>query len=158
MRTLLLLIILTTCHCTLAQRLKVYQADSSLSNEFVTALCDASRHRTMVAGGNITYLEQLINEAAGTHRGDSLQSQKTLSWHKRHIHALYCAAEGRHEAGDLIRQAIKSDFREFANIIGPNRHLTLDLFAPDPHDSLNSFEYIDTRRQLYEARHNNDRA
>ena len=112
----------------------------------------------MVAGGNITYLEQLINEAAGTHRGDSLQSQKTLSWDRRHIHALYCAAEGRHEAGDLIRQAIKSDFREFANIIGPNRHLTLDLFAPDPHDSLNSFEYIDARRQLYEARHNNDRA
>ncbi|MBL6445230.1 hypothetical protein JMN32_02850 [Fulvivirga sp. 29W222] len=131
--------------------------DSTLSEKFVEALCKAARTRSGEGRPGLpSDLEALIVLAAGTGFSDHDQPQKSLSWHQKFGRYCHCKSTDEFPAGSFLRQAVNANFREFANIVGPNNRLSLDLLQTDA-DSLNIFEYINKQRIDIEASHNNKR-
>lgn len=132
--------------------------DSTLSPAFVKALCEAAR--TKAGEGNVgvpTVLESLIISAADTEYMHKEQPGKSLRWHRKYGSQCYCEATDRYSAGSFLRQVVHSNFREFANIVGPNNRLSLDLTIPDPNDHLTIMEYINKTRIDLEASHQDKR-
>lgn len=138
------------------QNIIIYQKDSTLTSEFIRELCEAARTKAG-EGKAPSYLEQLINKAAGTYYKDSNQHTLSLKWHKKYAVECMCEEKKKFERGDFIRQTVQSNFREFANIIGPNNRLALDLSFRDPIDSLNVFDYVNAKRIALEEKHKNQR-
>ncbi len=139
-----------------ASNILIYNKDSSLTKEFVTELCIAARNKTRTKKGH-SYLEQLINRAIHTFQQDSTQQISSLKWHKKFASQCCCEKTKTFEEGDFIRQVVQSNFREFANIIGPNNRLSLHLSSKDPRDGFNIFEYVNSKRISLEEKHKNKR-
>ncbi|UII29983.1 hypothetical protein LVD17_16925 [Fulvivirga ulvae] len=132
--------------------------DSTLSEKFIEAICLAARTKSgSDRPGLPSHLEALIILAAGTGYHDADQSQKSLRWHRKFGNSCYCSGSCKFPEGNILRQVVHADFREFANIVGPNNRLSLDLLQPDATDGLNIFEYINKERIDIEASHNDKR-
>lgn len=135
----------------------IKSGDSTLTEKFVEALCHAARTKSGAERPGLpSDLEALIVLAAGTGYMDNDQPQKSLRWHQKFGKECYCTATEEFPAGSILRQVVHADFREFANIVGPNNRLTLDLWQTDP-DGLNIFEYINKQRISMEARYDDKR-
>lgn len=135
----------------------INSGDSTLSEKFVKALCQAARTKSgSERPGLPSDLEALIVLAAGTGYYDSDQPQKSLRWHNQYGSSCRCPASEDFPAGSILRQVVHANFREFANIVGPNNRLSLDLLQTDA-DGLNIFEYINKLRMEIEASHNDKR-
>ncbi|MTI28356.1 hypothetical protein [Fulvivirga kasyanovii] len=135
----------------------VTSGDSTLSKKFIKALCEAARTKSGAERPGLpSDLEALIVLAAGTGYNDADQPQKSLKWHEKYGSSCYCPASKNFPEGSILRQVVHANFREFANIVGPNNRLTLDLLQTDA-DGLNIFEYINKRRMEIEASHNDKR-
>ncbi len=135
----------------------VEQGDSTLSPSFVTTICAAARNHMETEPGKPHLLEQLILNAAEADFNQESTSSKTYSWHSKYGKEIFCPATGTYPAGNFLRQVVYSDFRDFANIIGPKNRLALNLLQQDPYDSLNMFDFVDERRLEIEASHKNKR-
>lgn len=135
----------------------IKSGDSTLSPQFVAALCKAARLETLDDEFPPGPLEEIIIRAAGTAYMDPDQPVKSLQWHKRFGKECYCEAKGKYPAGDILRQVVYSNYRKFADIVGPRKRLPLDLNLRDPNDNLTIYEYIDEKRMKLEAKHDNKR-
>ncbi|MEM6525053.1 MAG: hypothetical protein AAF693_14720 [Bacteroidota bacterium] len=58
---------------------------------------------------------------------------------------------------NFLRLVVISNFRAFANIIGPKNRLPLDFDLVDPVDSLNIYDFVNNRRIEIEARYDDKR-
>lgn len=137
---------------------QVKNGDSTLAPAFVKALCKAAREKTGANNpGFPSTLESLIIIASGTGYLDSDQPQKSFRWHSKLGRQCQCEATEGFPAGDFLRQMVHSNYRDFANIVGPNNRLSLDLSLKDPNDGLTIFEYINKTRIDIEASHDDKR-
>lgn len=135
----------------------IQSGDSTLSKKYVAALCIAARTKAGAERPGLpSDLEALIVLAAGTGYMDADQPAKSLKWHRKFGQQCYCNATENYPEGSILRQVVHSNFREFANIVGPNNRLSLDLQQTDP-DGLNIFEYINKQRIDIEASYDNKR-
>lgn len=135
----------------------IKNGDSILSAAFVTQLCHAARYPKETKTGGPEKLEQLILSASNADFNEENTPSKTFRWHNQFGNQAYCKADDTYPPGNFIRQAILSNYRDFANIIGPKNRLTLNLKLKDPHDHLNIFEFVDKRIAQLEEKHDNRR-
>lgn len=144
-----------------AQVNSIYQVnqkgDSSLTPYYIDNVCQAVRSHEESEKLAISRLEELILTAAGTSRIDSNSSSKTLRWHKKFGSQLICDSTKNYPNGSFLEQMVLSNFREFANLIGPNNHLTLETHIEKPDHPDNLFNFVDSLRLELEARHDNRR-
>ena len=56
-----------------------------------------------------------------------------------------------------MRLVVQSNFRDFANIIGPNNRLSLNLELKDVNDQMTLLEYVNKRRIDIEKSYNDKR-
>jgi len=140
-----------------AQIYTVITGDSILSAPFVTKICHAARYHEEKEAGGPEKLEQLILEASNADFNGKNTPRKTFKWYNKFGNQAYCKADDTYPAGNFIRQAILSNYRDFANIIGPKNRLTLNLKLKDSHDNLNVFEFVDKRIAQLEEKHDNRR-
>ncbi len=136
----------------------IYTKNNKLTTAFVAKLCAAARYKIGVEKIGPTDLESDIIFAAGTIYGAEDQAELSFKWHTKYGSQCQCPANGEFEAGDILRQVVNSNFREFANIIGPKNRLPLDLSLKDPVDGMTILEYINNQRVLLEKKHDNDRS
>lgn len=132
--------------------------DSTLSKKFIQEICKAARTRS---GDNNTNgfsdLEALIIMAANTGPTDSTKAAKAKKWHTRFGKYCQCDAHENFPKGDFLRQVVHSNYRSFANKVGPYNELSLDLNLRSPIDDLTIYEYINQERIRLEAKHDNRR-
>ncbi|MEQ8925030.1 MAG: hypothetical protein RLO81_04410 [Fulvivirga sp.] len=140
-----------------AQELTIYETEGTLSEDFITALCHYSRNPPADSESAPTPLERLILRATGTEFKSEDQPIKSLAWHKKFAEQCYCTETVEFEQGDFLRQVVQSNFREFANIIGPNNRLSLYLEFKDPNDGMNILEYVNHKRIAIEKRYDDKR-
>jgi len=156
----IILVITTVGHAQIIIFKEIYiveNGDSVLTKKFITEACEAARYPLDPLPGKPFLLEQLILKASNsTFKSDSTPV-KTNRWFKHHGQQCHCEADEKYPAGNLLRQVVLSDYREFANIIGPNKRLALDLYVKDKADGLNIFQFVDKKLQLIEGSHDNDR-
>lgn len=132
--------------------IKVYQSDSSLTQDFIEEVCSAARNKTGSGDpNNASELEKLLNKAAGTEFKAPGQTNKLGAWWKEYAHQIHCRKEKGFPEGGLLRQIVFADFRSFANHIGPNGRLALDLELKDPVDSLTILEFVTKEREKIES-------
>lgn len=136
----------------------VYTEGDKLTAAFVAKLCSAARYQLGVENIGPTELENDILFAAGTTYGAEDVAELSLKWHTKYGNQCQCPANDDFEAGDILRQMVNSNFREFANIIGPKNRLPLNLALKDPVDGMTILEYINNQRVLLEKKYNNDRS
>jgi hypothetical protein len=128
------------------QQLAIYsREDSSLSSQFINAICNATADKKGVEN-EPSSLEQLINFAAGTSYKDSSQSKLVYVWWNNHYSDLYCPV-GRRDSSHLTRIIVENDLREIANHLGPNGRLSLNLELKDATDSLTLLEFVKQERK-----------
>lgn len=135
----------------------IKRGDSTLSEAFVNELCTAARYPETNPTDENTKLEELILKAAGTSYSDSLSSVKTNKWYLKYGLNVSCPADSLFPQGNFLRQVVHSNFREFANLIGPNRALELNVLAKTDADNLSLYEYTNELRKVLEAKHDNRR-
>lgn len=129
-----------------------------LSQKFINEICSAARNKTGADDlVTATYLEQLIVMAAGTSLDDSLKATKAKRWHSKYGPYCQCKATEKYPEGDFLRQVAHSNFRSFANKVGPKNDLSLDLSLKSPLDGLTIYEYINKERIRLEAKHHDRR-
>ncbi|MEL7001870.1 MAG: hypothetical protein AAFN93_03950 [Bacteroidota bacterium] len=128
--------------------------DSSLSRMFIQELCQAARTKSgWDANFSRSDLETLILMAAGTDLQDSLKATKTKKWHSKFGRQCQCGEQLEFPKGDFLRQVVHSNFRAFANRVGPNNDLALDLTQKSPVDNLTIYQYVNKERKRLEAKH-----
>lgn len=132
--------------------------NSKLSAKFVDALCDAARKaRESDNSFAPSELEALIIMAASTGMDDSLKADKVKRWHARYGRQCQCEASKNFPKGSFLRQVVHSNYRSFANKVGPRNELPLNLSLKGPHDDLTIYEYINQERIRLEAKHHDKR-
>ncbi|ELR73617.1 hypothetical protein C900_02702 [Fulvivirga imtechensis AK7] len=137
---------------------KIKNGDSTLAPTFIKALCKAAREKTGADNpGTPSTLESLVIMAAGTGYLDEDQPEKSMRWHSKFGSQCQCEATEEFPAGDFLRQVVHSNYRDFANLVGPNNRLSLDLSLKGPNDDLTIFDYINQIRIDIEASHDNRR-
>lgn len=137
--------------------INIYDAKGKLTNEFINELCIAAREHTGNEDAGPSKLEELINYAAGAIYNEKDQPLLSYKWHTKYGVQCYCEGTTKFKKGDIIRQVVQSNYREFANIIGPNNRLSLNLELIDPNDSLTVLEYVNQERKRLEKEHNDKR-
>jgi len=161
-----IILLVSICSLSIAQDggveyLKPYRivnGDSLLTEEFVKQLCLSLREKSESMPGYPSYFEQLLNLAAGAHYRFQTQRARVLDWWKTFTNQCVCQRQGnKFPEGGLLKQLVHADFRDLANIIGPNGRLTLDLEMPDPVDGLDILSYVKKTRSEREARFDNNR-
>jgi len=95
--------------------------------------------------------------AAGTELEDSLKAIKVKQWHSQYGMQCQCKEKDGFPKGDFLRQVVHSNFKSFANRVGPKNDLSLDLSLKSPIDSLTIYEYVNKERKRLEAKHNDQR-
>jgi len=161
-----IIVLISICSMSIAQDggveyLKPYRNvsdDSLLTDEFVKQLCLSLREKPESRPGYPSYFEQLLNLAAGAHYRFPTQRAQVSGWWKRFSHQCVCQKQrNKFPEGGLLKQIVHADFRDLANIIGPNGRLTLDLEIPDPVDGLDILSYVKRARNEREAYFENNR-
>lgn len=136
---------------------EIYNYNNStkiLSQKFINALCKAARNQKNIDDPLApSELEALIVMAAETGTDDSLKSKKVRNWHSKYGNSCQCPATKKYPAGDFLRQVVHSNNRSFANRVGPNNDLPMDLTLQSPADGLTIYEYINKERIRLEAKH-----
>lgn len=153
---LLLIINYSTCGLSQDNGIQVYK-NEQLSQEFIQEVCRAASDPTLRPSTGPSYLEKLINRAAGTSYKDSLQPEFVRKWHAKYAKGLTCPATDFFSGGDFLRLVVTTNFREFANLVGPTNRLPLDLSFVDPKDSLTIFEFVNQKRIHLEEKHHGKR-
>lgn len=161
-----IIVLISICSLSIAQDgrveylkpFRIVNGDSLLTDEFVKQLCLSLREKLESMPGYPSYFEQLLNLAAGAHYKFPNQRARVLEWWKRFSHQCVCQRQrNKFPEGGLLKQIVHADFRDLANIIGPNGRLTLDLERPDPVDGLNILSYVRKARSEREAHFENNR-
>ncbi len=137
-------------------QIQIYK-NGKLTTNFLQALCDAAVDPVHRGGTGASYLEKLINTAAGTYHLDSLQPVATKNWHSKFASELRCPAYNDFPESNFLRLIVETNYRDIANLIGPKNRLSLDLTHRDTKDSLTIFDYINRRRIQLEKKHNDRR-
>ena len=155
-RKLLIIFLCFSANIGLGQ-LKIYTSENTLSLQFINEICNAARNKEGEGKLGASQLEKLISEAAGTFYTDSLQPILSFKWHKKYASQCICEKTEEYERGDILRQIVQSNFRKFANLVGPNNRLALDISFKDPVDSLTIREYVNQKRIALERKHHDRR-
>ncbi|MEM9389448.1 MAG: hypothetical protein AAGA02_03180 [Bacteroidota bacterium] len=140
---------------TAQDTLQIYSTsgtDSTLTTPFVKALCQSVITRARYKGK--FELENLIVEAAANERPDSL---KTVKWHSKYGNECMCPATEDFEQMNFLRLIVLSNFRDFANLIGPGNRVALDFNLLDSSDSLNIYDFVNTLRKSIESSYDDKR-
>ncbi|QSE96933.1 hypothetical protein [Fulvivirga lutea] len=156
-KLLIILLFSIVVSATYAQEVTIYTPENNLTDQFVASLCDAARNPPPSDQLAPSKLELLIIQAAGTEFQAEDQAAKSLEWHKKYAEQCYCSQTEKFEKGGILRQVVQSNFREFANIVGPNNRLSLYLEFKDPHDGMTILEYINNKRISIEKAHDDKR-
>ena len=137
---------------------RIVNGDSLLADEFVRQLCLSLQEKSGSMASYPSYFEQLLNLAAGAHYRFPTQRAKVLAWWKRFSNQCVCQRQrNKFPEGGLLKQIVHADFRDLANIIGPNGRLTLDLEITDPVDGLDILSYVIKVKDEREAHFENNR-
>ena len=135
----------------------IYNTKGQLSSQFINAICQAARSKQKISNSFVTELEVLISEAAGINHKSEELPEVSFKWFTKYGKQCHCAADKNFEEGNVLRQVVQADFREFANIIGPNNRLSLNLDLKDEKDGLTILEYVNKRRIDIEKSHSDKR-
>ena len=141
-----------------APDLIIYNADSSLSREFLDEICQAVQARTDIdVSDQPTKFESLISIAAGTYYKSFEQPLKIKNWWLKYKNQCNCEEYKRFEAGHLLEQLIAADFRNAANLIGPNGRLDLALEVPYSGNVTTVLQYSRMQIDIIEEKYNYQR-
>jgi hypothetical protein len=135
----------------------IYKAKDQLSPQFISAICTAARTKQKTANSFVTELEVLISEAAGIKYKSEELPEISFKWFTKYGSQCHCPSDENFEEGNILRQVVQADFRGFANIIGPNNRLSLNLEMKDAKDGLTLLEYVNKKRIDIEKSHNDKR-
>jgi hypothetical protein len=128
------------------QPISVYSGeDNKLTFQFMNTLCNSARDKKDFEN-EPSFLERLINEAAGTFYKDSSQSKKVFAWWYKYHSSLYCPVS-RRDSTHLTRLIVENDLREIANQLGPHGRLSLDPGLRDSTDNLTLLEFVKQERK-----------
>ncbi|MTI38738.1 hypothetical protein [Fulvivirga lutimaris] len=135
----------------------IYKTTNQLSPQFINALCQAARTKQKVDNSFTSQLEVLISEAAGINYKSEELPETSFKWFTKYGDQCHCPSDENFEEGNILRQVVQANFREFANIIGPNNRLSLNLEMKDAKDGLTLLEYVNKCRIDIEKSHNDKR-
>ena len=140
---------------TAQDTLQIYSTngtDSALTAQFVKALCQSVITRAKYKGK--FELENLIVKASANESPNSL---KIVKWHGKYGNECICPATKDFEQMNFLRLIVLSNFRDFANLIGPRNRVPLDFNLQDSSDSLNIYDFVNTLRKSIEFSYDNKR-
>jgi len=136
----------------------IYNADSSLSRGFLDEICSAVRSRADIdLPGQPTKFESLISMAAGTGYKSTEQPVKIKNWWLKYKNQCNCGENKKIDAGHLLEQLIAADFRNAANLIGPNGRLDLALEVPYSGNGTTVLQYSRIQLDIIEEKYNHER-
>ena len=134
--------------------IKVYRYtrnDTLLTRDFVDKLCEAARTKSGSRDPDRpSDLEKLINIAAGTSFKAGDQSVRVAMWWGKYFSDCRCERNYDFPEGDILRQIVHSDFRDFANLVVPKGRLALNLSLTDPMDNRTIYQYVNALRENIE--------
>lgn len=130
---------------------RIENVDSVLTEGFIKSICQAIESQEFSDGKYV--LENLIQSASS---GFGPDSTKTRLWHSRFGNQCLCPnKEGVYS--NFLRMVVLTNFRGFANHIGPKNRTSLDFELKDPSDSLNIYDFVNSLRKKIEAEHEDKR-
>ncbi len=124
----------------------IYNSKNQLSEQFINSLCKAARTKETINTTSTSLLEVLISEAVGIDYKKEELPEVSFKWFTKYGDQCFCPTFEEFEGGNLLRLVVQSNFRDFANIIGPNNRLPLNLELKDVNDQMTLLEYVNKRR------------
>ena len=154
----LIVICFSSFHFNQSQNIdnSIYDSKQNLSVNFLNKLCTSIRIKEETIQQQ-TEFERLLNIAAQTSHLDSLQPVMIRNWFLKNRKQCECPAAKKLESGHLIEWIIAVDFRDAANLIGPNGRLNLALETPYSNSEITALQYTRNQLDLIETKFNHDR-